>query len=355
MSLIVDIRKKVKGFTLTINLETDGDYLGLLGASGSGKSMTLKCIAGVETPDEGRILLNGKILFDSEKNINLKPQDRNVGYLFQNYALFPNMTVEENIGIGLKLPKEEKWKKVNEMIQAFHLQGLEKKHPNKISGGQQQRVALARAMIYEPDILMLDEPFSALDVHLKEQLQNSIQKLLAFYKGEIVMVSHSRDEIYRFCKKLAIMDKGENILVGNTKEIFNHPRLSTAARLIGCQNISRCEIRSSNSVYAKDWDIILETEEDVSKNIKYVGIKAEDFKIAESKEIRNHKNIMKCSIDNISEDVLEYSILIGNRENEEDKERTKILFKINKEQWENRKEKENLYLKIPKEAILLLE
>lgn len=108
MSLFVDIKKKLKGFSLEVSFETNGDYLGILGASGSGKSMTLKCIAGIETPDEGIIVLNGKVLFDSKKNINLKPQERNVGYLFQNYALFPNMTVEENISIGLKSSKLEK-------------------------------------------------------------------------------------------------------------------------------------------------------------------------------------------------------------------------------------------------------
>lgn len=343
MSLIVDIKKRVKGFTLDVDFSIQGDYLGLLGSSGSGKSMTLKCIAGVERPDQGRIILNGKILFDSEKNIDLKPQDRNIGFLFQNYALFPHMTVEENIGIGLDLPKEDKSKRVNEMIQAFHLQGLEKKHPNKISGGQQQRVALARAIIYNPEILMLDEPFSALDSHLKEQLQNGMLRLLEFYKGEIIMVSHSRDEIYRFCNKLAIIDGGKNILFGDTKEIFRNPRLSSAARLIGCQNIFECEISSSNSVYVKDWNITLHTEENVTPNTKYVGVRAEDFKIIEN-NAGNKTNVISCKIDRIVEDVSQYHIYLNNE----------ILFKVNKEEWEKRKNKEKLYLQVPEDVIFLL-
>ena len=155
MSLFVDIKKKLKGFSLNVSFETNGDYLGILGASGSGKSMTLKCIAGIETPDEGIIVLNGKVLFDSKNKINLKPQERNVGYLFQNYALFPNMTVEENIGIGLITSKSEKKKKVKEMINLFHLQGLEKKYPNQLSGGQQKRVDLSRCIIYKQDILII--------------------------------------------------------------------------------------------------------------------------------------------------------------------------------------------------------
>src|SRR5665647_158256 len=144
MSLLVNIKKKFKGFTLDVHFETGEGYLGILGASGSGKSMTLKCIAGIETPDEGRIILNGRVLYDSENKINLKPQSRNIGYLFQNYALFPNMTVEDNIGAGIKLPRNEKKQKINELIKTIHLQGLEHKYPSMLSGGQQQRVALAR-------------------------------------------------------------------------------------------------------------------------------------------------------------------------------------------------------------------
>lgn len=344
MSLIVDIKKKVKGFTLDIDFEIKGDYLGLLGSSGSGKSMTLKCIAGVERPDQGRIILNGKILFDSEKKINLKPQDRNIGFLFQNYALFPHMTVEENIGIGLDLPKEEKKKRVDEMIQVFHLQGLEKKYPNKISGGQQQRVALARAIIYNPEILMLDEPFSALDSHLKEQLQDGMLKLLEFYQGEIIIVSHSRDEIYRFCNKLAIIDNGKNILFGDTKEVFKNPRLSRVASLIGCQNIFECEVLSSKSVYVKDWDLTLHIEQSIAPNIKFVAIRAEDFKIVENKDGKE-KNIIFANTDRIVEDVSQYHIYLNNG----------ILFKVNKDKWDNIRNKENLFLEFPQSAILQLE
>lgn len=344
MSLLVDIKKKVKGFSLDINFQMDGEFLGLLGASGSGKSMTLKCIAGVETPDEGLIILNGRTLFDSKKKINLKSQDRNIGYLFQNYALFPHMTVEENIGAGLNLSKEEKKKKVNEMIEAFHLQGMEKKYPTKISGGQQQRVALARAIIYKPDILMLDEPFSALDTYLKEQLQLSIQELLKYYDGEVLMVSHSRDEIYRFCDKLALIDDGRNILFGKTKEVFKNPKSRKGARLIGCQNIIQCEIKSDKSVYVNDWDMTLYTEDVVPPTTRYLGIRAEDFKLVHYIP-EDETNIIKCKIDRLVEDVYQYHIFFNND----------ILFKVNKEEWENRKDKENLYLKLPENKILLLE
>jgi len=355
MSLIVDIKKKMKGFSLEIAFKTDGEYIGILGASGSGKSMTLKCIAGVETPDEGQIVLNGKVLFDSEKRINLKPQDRNIGFLFQNYALFPHMTVEENIGIALKLSKEERKQKVDEMIRAFHLQGLENKYPNQISGGQQQRVALARCIIYKPDLLMLDEPFSALDSHLKDQLQNEVLDLLKLYDGEVLMVSHSRDEIYRFCEKVVIIDKGKTVLYGDTKQIFKQPKLYTAAIITGCKNISRCEVLSPHSVYAVDWGIVLETAKIIPQKIKYVGVQAHDFQMLDAAAAEDEKNVIKCRINRIVEGVSEYTVYFENEKMEKKNDNADILYKIDKDKWNNRKDKENLYLKIPEDAILMLE
>lgn len=352
MSLFVDIRKKLKGFHLNVSFETNGDYLGILGASGSGKSMTLKCIAGIETPDEGRIVLNGKVLFDSKEKINLKPQERNIGYLFQNYALFPNMTVEENIGIGLIEAKEKKKEKVNEMIEIFQLSGLEKKYPSELSGGQQQRVALSRAIIYEPDILMLDEPFSALDSYLKEKLQTEILDLLKFYDKEVLMVTHSRDEVYKFCENVVIIEKGNSILFGNTKETFKNPKIKQVATLTGCKNISRCKAISKNEVYALDWDITLKLNKEVSENINYIGIRAHNFEITTS---NNDSNVIDCKIDKIVEGVFEYNIMFSNKDSNKLEKDNIILYKVKKEAWDNRLDKENLYLKISEENILLLE
>ena len=176
MSLQAAIKKRFSGFSLDVSLNTDGGVMGILGASGSGKSMTLKCIAGIETPDEGRIVLNGRVLFDSEKHINLPPQKRKVGYLFQNYALFPNMTVETNIAAGLSGSKEEKQEAVARMIRLFKLEGLEKRYPSQLSGGQQQRVALARTLTQSPSIILADEPVAALDpVTAKQVMQDFVR------------------------------------------------------------------------------------------------------------------------------------------------------------------------------------
>jgi len=345
MGLLIDIKKKLKGFTLDITFKTDGEYLGILGASGCGKSMTLKCIAGVETPDEGQIILNGKVLFDSKRKINLKPQERNAGYMIQNYALFPHMTVEENIGTGLACSKAEKAHKIKDMIESFHLQGLEKKYPNQLSGGQQQRVALARSIVYKPDVLLLDEPFSALDSHLKDKLQTEILELLKLYKGEVLIVTHDRDEAYRLCKNLVIIDKGRIVMSGDTKDIFEQPGIMAAARLTGCKNISPCQILSSYSVRAIDWDVIFETSQPVPENINYVGIRAHDFELISAHEAENEKNTVKCNIVKIVEDVFEYNIFLTNG----------LLCKIRKEEWNTREDKENLYIKIPEDDLLLLE
>ena len=211
MAIEVRIKKKLGNFQLDIDFKTEENRIGILGASGCGKSMTLKCIAGIETPDEGRIIVDGTLLYDSAKKISLKPQKRHIGYLFQNYALFPTMTVEENIAAGLQGRKEEKRRRVVEMMEKFQLLGLGKQLPGELSGGQQQRVALARIMAYEPEVILLDEPFSALDDFLKDRLAQEMLDLLKDYRGTVVLVSHSRDEIYRFTRELLTMADGMQI------------------------------------------------------------------------------------------------------------------------------------------------
>ena len=211
--LKVNIHKKLKEFDLDVEFDLKEGCLGILGPSGCGKSMTLKSVAGIETPDEGVVSLtidDETVYFDSDKKINLKPQKRNVGYLFQNYALFPNMTVEENVACGL-LSKGYDEKTVSDMIKRFHLDGLEKRYPRQLSGGQQQRVALARILAYSPDVILLDEPFSAMDTFLKEQLRIELANLLDGFDGLSILVTHDRDEAFQFCDELVILDEGKII------------------------------------------------------------------------------------------------------------------------------------------------
>ncbi|MBR5504491.1 MAG: ATP-binding cassette domain-containing protein [Methanobrevibacter sp.] len=284
--LKVGIRKKLKEFDLEVDFELKNKRLGILGPSGCGKSMTLKSIAGIVDPDKGVISLTKdkeKIFYDSSKKINLKPQKRNVGYLFQNYALFPNMTVEENVAAGLA-EKHDK-ERVSEMIKRFHLEGLEKRYPRQLSGGQQQRVALARILAYNPDVILLDEPFSAMDTYLKEQLRLELANLLKDFNGFSIMVTHNRDEAFQFCDELIVLDKGKIIAKGDTYNIFENPRKVQVARLTGCKNISKIEIIDDHHLKSLDWGLRFEVSEEISPNISHIGIRAHDFTAASKDDV----------------------------------------------------------------------
>ena len=238
MGLEVAIEKQAGTFRLRTSFSCGCECLGILGASGSGKSMTLKCIAGIERPDRGRIVLDGRVLFDSEKKINLPPQQRHVGYLFQNYALFPGMTVRQNILCGLHAEKDRKKResRADEMLELLQIRDLASLHPPALSGGQAQRVALGRILVNEPDLLMLDEPFSALDSHLRLKLQMELTGLLSGYGRGILMVTHDRDEAFRMCGRLGVMEQGELLSVKDTKELFADPETRAAAMITGCTN-----------------------------------------------------------------------------------------------------------------------
>jgi len=220
--LTVDIQKKLGAFSLNVSFNAAEGVTGILGASGCGKSMTLRCIAGIEKPDQGRITLDDAVLFDSEQGINLKPQERKVGYLFQNYALFPNMTVEKNILCGLyhEKDKAKRMQVLNDTLHLLKLEGLEKHMPSQLSGGQQQRAALARILVNKPRLLMLDEPFAALDSHLRGQLRIQMKRLLEHYGGSTLIVTHNSDEACDLCGRIALMDAGAILTLKPTKELF---------------------------------------------------------------------------------------------------------------------------------------
>jgi molybdate transport system ATP-binding protein len=284
--LKVNILKKLKEFDLEVDFELKKGCLGILGPSGCGKSMTLKSIAGIVDPDEGIVSLTADeetVYFDSKNKVNLKPQKRNVGHLFQNYALFPNMTVEENVACGL--PKNHDDKIVSDMIKRFHLEGLEDRYPRQLSGGQQQRVALARILAYGPDVILLDEPFSAMDTFLKEQLRLELVNSLKDFDGFSVLVTHDRDEVFQFCDELIILDRGKVIAKGDTHELFENPKKVQVARLTGCKNISEVEVIDDFHLKSVDWGVTFETSEKISPNITHIGIRAHNFAAAEKDDV----------------------------------------------------------------------
>ncbi len=279
MKLEVDFRKDFGEFCLEPRFTVEGPPAAILGASGCGKSMTLKCIAGVVRPDEGKIVLDGKTLFDSEKGIDLPPQKRQVGLLFQNYALFPNMTLEQNVMCGLTAEKDraKRRAKCDSMLEKLGLSSLKKHRPSQLSGGQQQRAALARILVSDPKLLMLDEPFSALDSFLREGVENEVAAILGEFGGVTLIVTHNRDEAYRLCDGLIVMENGRVLRQGATREVFANPQSVQAARLTGCKNILPCKKVGEDMVLLEGWNKPLRLAVNVPDNCTAVGIRAHDF------------------------------------------------------------------------------
>lgn len=307
MSLEVTIAKRFEGFTLHADFAAGNTAAAILGASGCGKSMTLRCIAGVVKPDSGRIVLDGRVLFDSEKGIDLPPQQRNVGLLFQNYALFPNMTVEQNIFCALKKEKDPAARKAacGSALRAMRLEELAHRLPSELSGGQQQRAALARILAGRPRILMLDEPFSALDSYLREEVEGEVGSLLSNFDGTALLVTHDRDEAYRLCREMIVMDSGEVLRAGTTKEVFADPRRLTAARLTGCKNILPCVRVDEHHVRLTGWERELTVALPVPEGCCAVGIRAHDF----APEAVDGENRMPVQVGASSENPFDWNVI----------------------------------------------
>ncbi|MEG4809330.1 molybdate ABC transporter permease subunit [Microcoleus sp. F8-D3] len=273
--LCFSISKPLSSFALDVSFDIGPEVLGILGASGSGKSMTLRCIAGLETPSSGKIAVNGRILFDSAQGINVASKDRRIGFLFQNYALFPHLTVAQNIAFGLQpLSESEQQLRVKEQLISVQMSGMENRYPHELSGGQQQRVALARAIAPSPDLLLLDEPFSALDTHLRSQLERELMQTLANYRGITLFVSHNLEEVYRVCKNLLVLAEGRPIAFDTKQNIFDRPGNFTVAQLTGCKNFSTAKQISVTVVEAIDWGCTLTVVEPIPKSLVFVGIRA---------------------------------------------------------------------------------
>jgi ABC-type sulfate/molybdate transport systems ATPase subunit len=280
MMLEVSIEKQVQGFHLAVEFTADGAPLGLLGPSGSGKTMTLRAIAGLDTPDRGRIVLGGRVLFDSARRVNVPARERRIGLLFQNYALFPHLTVAENIAFGLqRLPEAERKRRVAEQLAAAHLGDFASRYPATLSGGEQQRVALARALAIEPAALLLDEPFSALDTHLRSALERQLREMLATYRGATLFVSHNLEEAYRVCENLVVLAAGNVAAHGPKEEIFRHPPTLEVARVTGCKNFSRARRLPDGRIEALDWGCALRVAQEFARLPQHVAIRANHIRV----------------------------------------------------------------------------
>jgi molybdate transport system ATP-binding protein len=297
MSLYVDIEKKLGSFQLAVHFEAERECLALLGGSGCGKSVTLRCIAGILKPDSGRIVLDGQTLFDSAQKIDLPPQKRQVGYLFQQYALFPNMTVAQNIAAAVR-DKNTRAAVTQAYLERFHLLDVAQQHPIQLSGGQQQRTALARILVSQPRAILLDEPFSSLDSYLRYQLELELQETLEQFPGTVLWVTHDRGEAWRSCRRVCVLEEGRSHPVVTMKELFSAPGSESAARLSGCKNYTKA-IPEGTRVTLPEWDVTLETGRVVPPEVTTVGIRSHQVQLATGGE----ENTFDCTVVRTIDDV----------------------------------------------------
>jgi len=341
MSLYLDIEKRLGNFRLKIKLETENETVALLGASGSGKSLTLKCIAGIERPDRGKIVIDGVTVFDSEKKINLPPQKRQVGILFQNYALFPHMTVRENIRAGAKR-SADRHSAVDAALQSFDLKDVADHYPHQLSGGQQQRTALARILVSDPKILLLDEPFSALDSHLRFRLEQEVRQVIREFDGTVLLVSHDRDEVYRMADRVAIVERGSLQTVGTVSQVFTDPVTRSGAALTGCKNISAAKKLSPNRIVASDWGIVLKIPP-TDRPVEAVGIRMHDIATGIG------ENGFSCRVVDVVENPFSVTVMVQTQSDS-----MPLGVELSRDRWEMLQD-ENLQICLPPEKLLLLQ
>ena len=305
MSLSVDIEKSLGDFRLRVAFETSGALLALLGASGSGKSVTLRCIAGLMTPDRGRILLNGRVLFDSEQNIDLPPQKRRVGYLFQSCALIPQRSVLENVELGLHAkPRAERRAAALALLERFRLTALADALPATLSGGEAQRCALARTLAAEPEALLLDEPFSALDEYLKWELELELAQTLEGYGGDAILVTHSRDEVCRLADAVCVLSGGRSEPVRSAAEMMRAPGTLAAALLSGCKNLSPVRVLPDGSLLCEAWGWRLPALP-VPAGLSHAGVRAHSLGLGPG------PLSLDCTLDRIIDNVFSYILMLG--------------------------------------------
>ena len=304
MALEVRCEKRLARFTLAPDFSCDAETLAILGPSGAGKSMTLRCIAGLERPDEGSIVLNGRKLFDSKARINVPARLRGLGLLFQNYALFPHMSVAQNVAFGLPHASASKHEaRVRNLISGVHLEGLEDRLPGQLSGGEQQRVALARALAINPQALLLDEPLSALDTYLRSKIEQQLIASLTQFRRPALYVTHNIEEAYRIAGKLVVLSKGRVVASGLREEVFRDPPSLEVALLTGLKNSSRARTVAAGTVEALDWNCTLHSASPraSAKRVMFVGIRAHHIQFRFGTDGPDAPNTFRCWLVRMSE------------------------------------------------------
>jgi molybdate transport system ATP-binding protein len=265
-----DLRRPTDRFSITV----------LFGPSGCGKTTTLRCLAGLDRPDEGRIAFGETTWFDAERQVFLTPQERDIGYLFQEYALFPHLTVAGNVGYGLAgVTRLEQKSRVADVLNLFQLRGLEGRYPHQISGGEQQRIALARVMVRRPRLLLLDEPLSALDQPTRDQLRPELRRLLVHFGVPVILVTHDRTEAMALGHHLIVLDRGKVRQAGSVEQVFNRPADVEVAQIVGMMNVQPGRVVNANeglaTVAVADKQLVAIAPSSPAEDV-YVCIRAEE-------------------------------------------------------------------------------
>ena len=349
MALTARIEKRFGAFQLAVDLMAEtGQPLALLGASGCGKSVTLKCIAGIERPDRGRIELDGRVLFDSEAGIDLPPQRRRVGFLFQSYALFPHMTVERNVAVCLgRMDKRRRRERTAELLALLHLEDQAALYPRQLSGGQRQRAALARILAAEPGVLLLDEPFSALDSFLKWQLEQELREVLERFPGPAVWVSHDRGEVYRNCSRVCVLEDGKSAPAASMAELMANPGTVAAARLSGCKNFAPVRPGPAPGRGAVPaWGLVLRAP--WREGAAALGLRADRVRPEEAGAV----NAFPCQVVRVTEDVS--SVFAALRPEAASPGAPPLWMELAKDAWAALPDRERLWAAVRPEDLMLL-
>ena len=341
MALAIQIEKRLAEFTLDVSFTAGQEPLSILGPSGAGKTMLLRCIAGLEQADRGRLALNDHVLFDSEQRIRVPARERRIGMLFQHYALFPDRTVAENVGFGLpQLSASERNARVSSLIARTHLSGMEQRYPRDLSGGEQQRAALARALAIEPEAMLLDEPLSALDTHLRSQMEAQLQETFAAFRRPALLVTHNIEEAYRMSKELLVLSRGRVVASGPKEAILQRPPTLEVARLTGCKNFSRAKAMSANEVEAVDWGCRLRVAQAIERAPAYVGIRAHMIDFLESLGANAARdNVFLCRVVRSSETPFRITLFLRLQQPADNSDEPHLQAEVFKEKWERFRER----------------
>jgi molybdate transport system ATP-binding protein len=356
--LKIEVKKTLPGFQLDVRLSADSGILAIMGPSGSGKTMTLQSIAGLVKPDEGYIELNRRVLLDSENKINLPVQRRKVGFVFQHYALFPHLTVWDNIAYGLKdKPKLEVKNKIKQLLNNMNIDGLEDRYPRQLSAGQQQRVAIARALAPEPEVLLLDEPFSALDPLLKERLELELLDLQNVFDGSILFVTHDLNEGYKLGSMVAVYHSGTIIQHDTKQNVFSRPVNRNVAKMTGMRNLIEGVIESINGanviVDIPSWGqrlrVIMENSGNFYRSQKIIlGIRPEYIQVVE----QHAENVILSKVIHKVEGIASSNYRF--HVNSDSSEKRYLEATISKSVVNNISEEKDCYLYLPPELLVIM-